>query len=235
MTLYVHELHRVVGRHEDDFEAAYRDAGGWIDVLGREGDARLLWYLNQTHGSGPSYQVVTITAVADGAAWERLARRIHRGDLRDWATHLDTLRHDVTAKILVPAAWSPLAELDLATVVTEGVDHEPTLYMEDTVWPRPGLLDEYLAAAGEHYVPLIGRPDSLLDLSAALVTALGAGSRPEVVLVQKLRDPERLVPLLSSEIPAERRAAGTWMHDALAWRDDWRSRLLRSARWSPWS
>jgi hypothetical protein len=26
---------------------------------------------------------------------------------------------------------------------------------------------------------------------------------------------------------------GTWMHDALEVRDDWQSRLLRSASWSP--
>jgi len=26
---------------------------------------------------------------------------------------------------------------------------------------------------------------------------------------------------------------GTWMHDALEVRDDWQSRLLRSANWSP--
>jgi hypothetical protein len=26
---------------------------------------------------------------------------------------------------------------------------------------------------------------------------------------------------------------GTWMHDALDVRDDWESRLLRSAPWSP--
>jgi hypothetical protein len=26
-----------------------------------------------------------------------------------------------------------------------------------------------------------------------------------------------------------------WMHDALDLRDRWESRLLRAARWSPWS
>jgi hypothetical protein len=235
MTLYVHERHRVDGRHEDEFEAAFRDPGGWMDALGRTDEARLLWYLNQAHGSGPSYVVVTITAVADGAAWERLARRLHDGDLRDWVRHVDTLRHDVTAKVMLPVDWSPLADLDPAAVASDPAGHEPTLYMEDTVWPRLGRLDDYLAAAGEHYAPLIGRPESLLELAAALVPAIGAGDRPEVVLVQKLRDADRLVPLLASEIPAERRAPGTWMHDALEWREDWQSRLLRTAPWSPWS
>ena len=35
--------------------------------------ARLVWYLNHAMGSGPAYQVVTVTALADGGAWEELA------------------------------------------------------------------------------------------------------------------------------------------------------------------
>jgi hypothetical protein len=233
MTLYVHERHRVDGRREDEFEAAFGDPGGWMDRLGEGDDARLLWYLNQAHGAGPSYQAVTITAVADGAAWERLARRMQAGDLHDWVTRVDAVRHDVTAKALVAVPWSPLSDLDLATVPVGG-DHELTVYMEDTVWPRQGGLDDYLAAAGEHYAPLIGRPQSLLDLQAALTTAIGAGPGPEVVLVQKLRDIERLVPLLTAELGPELRPPGSWMHDALEWRDQWHSRLLRTSAWSPW-
>jgi len=34
-------------------------------------------------------------------------------------------------------------------------------------------------------------------------------------------------------VPPEFRQPGSWMHDALEVRDDWESRLLRSARWSP--
>jgi hypothetical protein len=38
---------------------------------------------------------------------------------------------------------------------------------------------------------------------------------------------------LTREVPAERRGPGTWMNDALAYRDQWESRLLRTAAWSP--
>jgi hypothetical protein len=235
VTLFLHEVHRVVGRSEESFEAAFRDPGGWMDRLGQGEDARLLWYFSQAHGAGPSYRVVTITAVADGAAWERLARRVHDGDLRDLAHHTDDLRHDVTAKLLLPVAWSPLVELDLTSVAVLPADHPPSLYMEDTMWPERGMYDDYLAGAASHYVPLIGQPESLLDLAAALVSALGAGERPEVVLLQKVRDADRLVRLLATEIPLERRAPGTWMNDALVWRDQWRSSLLRTSTWSPWT
>jgi hypothetical protein len=71
--LFLHETHQVVGTREDDFEAAYRE--GWMPTLGQEENARLLWYTNHAHGSGLAYNVVTVTAIADGTAWEGLARR----------------------------------------------------------------------------------------------------------------------------------------------------------------
>jgi hypothetical protein len=37
------------------------------------------------------------------------------------------------------------------------------------------------------------------------------------------------------EVPEHYKAPGTWMHDALEVRDRWESRLLRTARWSPWA
>ena len=85
--LFMHEVHKVRGDREDEFEAAFR--GGWMPLLAKDEDARLLWYTNHAHGSGMSYQVVTITAVRDGAAWERLALRIQQGDLQDWMREHD--------------------------------------------------------------------------------------------------------------------------------------------------
>ena len=85
--LFLHETHKVVGAREDEFEAAYRE--GWMPTLAADDDARLLWYTNHAHGSGVSYNVVTITGITDGAAWERLARRTQNGDLRPWMRELD--------------------------------------------------------------------------------------------------------------------------------------------------
>jgi hypothetical protein len=64
-------------------------------------------------------------------------------------------------------------------------------------------------------------------------SAWGGGRRREVVLWQKVIEPHRITGLLTTEIPAEHRAPGTWMHDALRVRDDWESRLLRTSSWSP--
>ena len=62
-----------------------RTANEWMPTLAEGDDARLLYFLHLTHGTGRAYNVVTITAVRDGAAWERLASRLHDGDLQPWA------------------------------------------------------------------------------------------------------------------------------------------------------
>jgi hypothetical protein len=149
--LLLHEVHTVVGSREDEFEAAFRE--GWLPALAETDDARLCWFLFLAHGTGRAYQVTTITALRDGAAYERLAERVQTGDLRAWAADIDHSRHAVAGKLLLFAEWSPMRAIDLATVPVDGRDHEQTLYMEDSAWPNEGMLDAYLEAAHTHYAP----------------------------------------------------------------------------------
>ena len=159
--LFLHEVHEVTGKREDDFEAAIRD--GWMPALAEGDEARLLYYTTQAHGSGKSYQVVTLTGVSDGAAWERLARRIQSGDLQKWMRELDELRRDVTGKILLPVYWSPLQEVDLATVPTDAREHESSLFMEDTGWPYSSL-DEYIQMWDVDYYQVLSKyPSGLIN------------------------------------------------------------------------
>ncbi|HTK15455.1 MAG TPA: hypothetical protein VL769_03605, partial [Acidimicrobiia bacterium] len=109
--LLLHEVHTVAGKHEDEFEAAFRDH--WMPKVASDDGARLLYFLRLAHGTGRAYHTVTITALRDGAAYERLATRVQQGDLRSWAADLDRLRHEVRGKLLVPVDWSPMGELDL--------------------------------------------------------------------------------------------------------------------------
>jgi hypothetical protein len=231
--LFLHEVHTVAGRHEDEFEAAFRDA--WMPTLARDDDARLLYFLRLAHGTGRAYHLVTITALRDGAAYERLVTRVQRGDLRDWAADVDLLRHEVTGKLLVPVDWSPMQDLDLTTIAADGREHEPALYMEDSAWPYEGSLDRYLDKARTHYAPSLEQRTerSLLTLLGVFQAALGSPRRREVVLWQRVDFPERLPGLFTHELPAHVKGPGTWMHDALEVRDDWESRLLRSTTWSP--
>jgi len=229
--LFLHQVHRVKGSSEEEFEAAFRH--GWMPALAAGDDARLLWYCNHAHGSGPAYNVVTITALRHGAAWEDLARRIQRGDLKAWAREVDELQHGVTGKLLFPVHWSPLGELDLAAVPTGGATHELSLYMEDTGWPHAAI-DDYVEFWGTgYYEPMRQRAANLLDIQAVFQVAFGAGVRKEAILMQKIVNEQVLLHLLTHDTDPEHRRPGQFMFDALAYRDRWESKLLRTSSWSP--
>lgn len=231
--LFLHEVHQVRGADADEFEAAYRD--GWMPDLAREGDARLLWYFNHAHGTGRAYHAVTITGIQDGAAWERLALRIQRGDLKEWMASVDRLRHEVAGKLLLPVPWSPLQELDLGAVPSDGRRHELTVYMEDTGWPHAPV-DDYVEFWGRVYWPMLrDQPPErrLLEIEASFQVALGAARRREAILLQKVHSHQGLLHLLTHDTEPQYKRPGQFMHDALAYRDQWESKLLRTSDWSP--
>jgi hypothetical protein len=233
--LLIHEVHKVAGAHEEAFDAAYRDE--LLPTLGREEDARLLWYLRLAHGSGAAYTVVTITGCRDAAAWSNLADRMRHGDLRDWASKVDGMRHRCRAKLLAPVPWSPRLEIDLGGVPGQAQEHELSLFMEDTAWPYPGGLDAYLEAAGSLYDTTLARSKeggrSIIALEAAYQPVYGSHQSTEVILWQRVVNQKALLHLLANDLPVSATAPGTWMHNALAVRDQWESRILRTSDWSP--
>ena len=231
--LFLHETHKVKGTCEDAFEAKIRD--GWMQKLAEGDDARLLWFAHHAHGSGMSYQVVTVTAITDGAAWERLALRTQNGDLQKFMLELDELRHDVTGKILMPVYWSPLQSVDFSSVPTDGREHELTMFMEDTGWPHSSL-DDYIRMWDVDYYQVLSRYEvgkALLDIQACFQVAHGTHQRREAVLWQKILDHKMLIRLLTTETPAEQKTEDSYMMTALKYRDQWQSRLLRTSNWSP--
>ena len=157
--LFLHEVHKVVGKKTDEFEAAFRK--GLMPALAKGDDARLLWYCNHAMGSGVSYNVVTITAVKDGAAWERLALRFQKGDLQGWVRDVDTLRHDATGKLLLPLQWSPLQEVDFGAIPADGREHAPSMYMEDTMWRYREQYLRYIEISGAVYSKSVQVADPL--------------------------------------------------------------------------
>ena len=228
----LHETHAVRGDAEDGFDALLRDA--WIPRVAETKGARVAYVLRHAHGTGPSYRLITLTALEDAAAYQALATS---AALRELAVQLDGLRHDVDAKLLEPLPWSPLQRIDPAAVPAAGADHELTLYMEDTVWPRKGKLEEYVAKSGAHYAREMAghesRGHAMLKVQGGFRTVFGSGRRREIVLWQRVVDPRLVLGLLTREVPPELQRPGTWMHDALGLRDQWQSRLLRTTRWSP--
>jgi len=233
--LVLHEVHTVVGEHAREFATLCRDelAGSLAGVEG----VRLLWYFDHSAGSGPSYNVVTLTALEDGAALDRLAAATTDGGLAGLWRRLDQLRHEVVGKIVEPVDWSPRRDLDLSSVPLGG-DHECTLYMEDTGWPTAPI-DDYLAYWDtDYHRHLETQPPErrLLRIEACYRTTFGSHRHPEGILLQKIGNLAALRTLLTStERYAPDRWPGSYMHGALALRDQWESRLLRTSRWSPLS
>jgi hypothetical protein len=232
--LFMHETHRVIGRYAPEFETLMRDE--WMAALARDGDARLLWYLNHAMGSGPAYEVVTITAVADGAAWEALGRRMVGGDLAALTTRLHTCRHEVEGKLLHPVYWSALQQVDLDSVPTDGRTHELSVYMQDTGWPDAPL-DEYIELWDHDYWQIMRQtpPEKkLLDIQACFQVAFGSGIRPEAILMQKIMNFDTLGRLLTTAEEHDPTTwPGTYMAKGLEIRDQWESKLLRTSAWSP--
>ncbi|MGH9028921.1 MAG: hypothetical protein ACRDV4_04825 [Acidimicrobiales bacterium] len=229
--IFVHEVHEVRGTREEEFEAAYRET--WMPALAKGDEGRLLWYCHHAHGSGPAYNIVTITALRDGAAWEELAGRFQRGDLREWARKVDELRHGVRSKLLLQVPWSPMQDLSLDSVPVDGATHELSIYMEDTGWPHAAV-DDYIAFWEKgYYLPMRERGVTLLDIQAVFQSAFGSGMHKEAVLMQKITSETGLMRLLTTETPAALRAPGQFMYEALSYRDRWESKLLRTSDWSP--
>jgi hypothetical protein len=128
--LFLHDVHAAIGEHEIDLDEAVRDVYGPTIA---DDDARLAWYLYSTHGAGDAYIVSMFTAVRDGAAWERLSRRLRYGDLADWLLDVDRFTYWSRSTLLVSTDWSPTAELDLDGLPVGPADHDVRVYREDTL------------------------------------------------------------------------------------------------------
>src|SRR2546427_2276566 len=109
--IFVHEVHDVAGGKMAEYGEAVRTR--WPRVVGERDQARLLWFWELAHGTGASYQAVSLTAVRDWAAWGDVAGRV-----ADWRRDVASLLRDVTAKILLPVPWSPLTHVDLESEPT---------------------------------------------------------------------------------------------------------------------
>ena len=216
--LFVHDVHAVIGERELDFEDSLRAE---YAAAVADDDTRLLWYLNSTHGAGEAYKVVTITAVRDGAAWERLVERLRRGDLSAWVGRADAMRYGLTSTLLVALGSSPLAALDLDSVPVGPQDHALAVYRED-ILEGPGL-DAVLDVGGS--------PDEDAVLAPVGAFRPAVDTAPRRHVLYRVAEPDRWTPAFG-------RDAG-W--------DDWSgsltrtlppdvsgsSRILRTSSWSP--
>jgi hypothetical protein len=227
--IFLHEIHEVVPGRMGEFEALTRSQ--WRPAVESHGEARLCWLWDHTHGTGPSYQAVSITAVRDWATWGALVERM-RSDprLETWRKEIAAVRRDVVQKLLVPTAWSPLQSVDLEAPPVDTATDTPTMYLHDTGWPFPGKLDAYAAALGSVFHAQV-QQSRMIAVEACFTVAPGTGRNHEVVLLQKILDWDRFAQLITRGETGQQR--GGWMGEGLKYRDRWESKLLRCARWSP--
>jgi hypothetical protein len=225
--LYLHETHEIIGGRTAQFESLYREY--WLPALERSGLGRLLWFWHHTHGTGPSYQSITVTGIPDWKAWGDLVEACASSEaFARWNREAWQSRREVTGKLLQPASWSP--PLPDASSHAAAPDAAPGLYLHDTGWPYSGKLEDYVNALGTIYYPQTRR-SGMISVEACWTTCLGTGRFHEVVLLQKILNWDSFARLLThGEIPSRR---GDWMEEGLKYRDRWESKLLRTAKWSP--
>lgn len=227
--IFLHETHDVAGGQVPEFCDVVRTR--WRPLVEERQEARLLWLWELTHGTGTSYQVVSITAVRDWATWGELVQRMTAdARWREVDSALWALRREVTRKLLLPAPWSPLQAVDLARPPVEEETTTPALYLHDTGWPYQGRLADYVEALGAIYLPQV-RQSKMISVEACWTVAPGTGRHHEVVLLQKILDWPRFTELLAHGEQGTQRSG--WMVEGLHYRERWESKLLRCARWSP--
>jgi hypothetical protein len=225
--IYLHETHEIIGGKTAVFETAFRER--WLPLVEVRGRARLVWFWHHTHGTGPSYQATSITAIRDWAAWGEIVDEMRSASWRGWWETCWTLRREVVSKMLLPARWSPLHDVDLGGSPIPD-DQEPALYLHDTGWPYVGKLDAYVEALGSVFYPQT-RNYRMIRVEACWTVCPGTGRHHEVILLQRILDWPAFSNLLTQgERPSR---PSDWMEEGLKYRDRWESKLLRPASWSP--
>ena len=194
----------------EEFGAAMRDE--WRPLIEADGSARLLWCWELTHGTGASYQAITVTAVRDWAAWGVLVARMQEvragangaaAPARCARTRRGSCCCRLRGRRSRPSTWP------------RRPDREQALFLHDTGWPFPGRLDDYVAALGSVYLPQILQ-SRMISLEACWITAPGTGRHHEAILLQKILDWPRFTELLARGEQGRSVAAGWWRACATA-------------------
>jgi hypothetical protein len=227
---YVHNIHSITSGKAEAYEAALRER--WASAVAREPGMRLAWCARSMPGAISFPEIITLTAIADGAALERYGERVRAGDLHDDAVALAGLRDELTTRVFTPLAFNPLT-VDIDAIPTEYTDGSTEMYLHDFVPPRLGMQRAYEQAMEKVYMSMSDNELLQIVIWAGLETVAGGGPVPESLNISHVRDADAITSLLAFEAPRENKQLGSWMYDALKLRDSWTTRLVRSLPWSP--
>ncbi len=229
--LFLHEIHDIVGGKKEDFSEALRTQ--WKPLIERDDLARVLWFFHHAVATSVSYQAVSITAVKDWQAFGTIMDRILTDpDWKVWDRAVSKLRKDVTGKVLIPNPLSPLWDVDFSKVGTEPDAGVPSVYLHDTGWAFPGMMDEYVDAWHTMLGPQMEAVQPpVITITAGWRTCPGTGRFHEAILLSKIHNWELFSFIITFGEPPGK--PGEWMIDGLKYRDRWESKILRTADWSP--
>ncbi|MBI3743681.1 MAG: hypothetical protein HY261_05265 [Chloroflexi bacterium] len=231
--IYVREMHSVIGGKLEEFlETCRKD---WMLLVEKDGLARVMWFWEWAHGTGPGYRCVSLIQCPDFKSWGELVDRYQRKGhpLHEWYEHAWQYRRAVDGRVMTPTSWSPMPKLPPQG---KPVDHPHSLYMHDVAYPFPGHVEKYMETLGKHYFPFLGR-ERMLSMELCLRVAPGGSDVHEVSLIQRVNKPEEFLRLVKGDAPAHAPArqenASSWMTVSLTVRDNWHSQMLRTTTWSP--
>ncbi|CUU56653.1 hypothetical protein Ga0074812_108181 [Parafrankia irregularis] len=227
---FVHEIHSLTPARAPRYESLLREL--WGPALAGDDRTRLVWCVRSVPGSHTLPEIVTLTAVADGATLADLGERTRRGDLRAAAVALAAERVGITRRMLAPLRFSRY-EPDLATLLAEPSEASDALYIHDFVLPRTGMQRPYEDAMEQVFLRALDVEYSDFVMWGGFETVAGGGDVPENLMITQIQNPAAGTRLLSHGNPRESIRPGSWLHDSLKLRDTWTSRLVRALPWSP--
>ena len=94
--LVVQEVHRVKGTAVEEFESTTQQFWKAAAPLG----VTPAWFFEVSHGTGPSYCVITGLRLEGWSAWEAYARAVAYGELSAVTEELDATRYDSESSVL---------------------------------------------------------------------------------------------------------------------------------------
>jgi hypothetical protein len=230
---YVHEIHELDAAEAERFETLVREQ--WVPALAGDPETRLVWCVRSMPGTASYPELITMTAVENGAALERLGSRYRDGDLRKPSSELDRHRSGVQTRVFAALEEFNPYSVELGEVPLVREDAPTEMYIHDFVDPQPGMQRVYEVQMREAFMKMLEIDALPMKTWGGFETVAGGGRVPQSLMVTWIANPPAISNLLAQGNPRVAPEPGSWMAEGLKLRDTWISRLVRSVPWSPTS
>jgi hypothetical protein len=230
---YVHEIHALDAAKAEGFETLVREQ--WVPALANDPQTRLVWCVRSMPGTASYPELITMTAVEDGATLERLGERYRTGDLRELSTELGQHRTGIETRVFAALEEFNPYSVDLGDVPLVRDDAPSEMYIHDFVAPQPGRQRIYEVQMREAFMKMLEMDALPMKTWGGFETVAGGGRVPQSLMVTWIANAPAISNLLAQGNPRVKPEPGSWMAEGLKLRDTWVSRLVRSVAWSPTS